>query len=347
MHNGYLPAKAWSSVFVGGGTPSMFINEYSPIMNLIRNHVTADCEITLESNVDDISAASLDGWRALGFNRLSLGVQSLHEKHLTFLTRKHSAAKAIDTVRLALRSFDTLNVDMIYGMPGHTPDEWHGELMTLIDLGVGHLSLYNLTYEKRTPLCKFMEKGRFIPMPEDAEAELYLRACELLAANGYHHDEVSNWALPTKSCRHNWLYWLDHPYLGIGAAAHSYLPGDSPFGVRFSYPQSATAFIAAMPPDGLSDLSAMIEASGGAIDERDLAAWVLETVGCSLRTSRGVDTRLICSKTHGGFKPNPLVSQGLADGRLYWRDKYLTLHVDQWFCESTWSLAVASSFPLT
>jgi oxygen-independent coproporphyrinogen-3 oxidase len=233
---------------------------------------------------------------------------------------------------------------MIFGMPEHKPEEWSRDLTELISLGIGHLSLYNLTYEKRTPLTKFLEKGRFVPLNEDAEAELYAQARDLLGNYKYIHEEVSNWALTSKSCRHNWLYWQDYPYLGVGAAAHSYLPNSETQGIRFSYPQSVAAFIKSTPKTISGLLANMILECGSTVDERDLEAWVLETVSCSLRTNRGVDTAYIYSKTSLQFKPTPLVSQALANGSLFWRGRHIVLDVGQWFCESSWSLAVASSF---
>jgi oxygen-independent coproporphyrinogen-3 oxidase len=198
-----------------------------------------NAEMTIEANPGSADSARLDGLCRLGFNRLSLGVQSFQDDELRLLGRVHSAGEAREAYRAARRAgFENVNLDLIYGLPGQALAAWQRTLTEAIALRPQHLSLYALTLEEGTPLAADVEGGR-LPAPDpDLAADMYLWAGEALAAAGYEHYEISNWALPGYRCRHNLVYWRNQPYLGLGAGAHSCLGG-----FRFAAVRDPRAYI--------------------------------------------------------------------------------------------------------
>lgn len=218
-----------ATVFFGGGTPSFLpLAETERIVAALRGsfRLAPAAEITVEANPGSADSARLDGLRRLGFNRLSLGVQSFRDDELRLLGRVHSVAEARQAYRAARRAgFENVNLDLIYGLPGQPLAAWQRTLTEAIALRPEHLSLYALTLEEGTPLAADVARGR-LPAPDpDLAADMYLWAGEALAAAGYQHYEISNWALPGYRCRHNLVYWHNQPYLGLGAGAHSCLGG--------------------------------------------------------------------------------------------------------------------------
>ncbi len=217
------------TVFFGGGTPSLTsLDDMRAISEAIRARyaVAPDAEWTLEANPSELSAEHLAGLRALGFNRLSIGVQSLHDDELRLLDRQHSAERAVETARAAREAgFENLNLDLIFGLIEQPLSRWRETLERAIVLGPEHLSCYALTVEPGTHLYYRVEKGE-LPEPDpDVAAEQYEWTRERLRAAGYEHYEISNWARPDKACRHNLVYWRAEPYLGVGAGAHSFFAG--------------------------------------------------------------------------------------------------------------------------
>jgi oxygen-independent coproporphyrinogen-3 oxidase len=247
-----------TSVFFGGGTPSFLpLAETKRIAAALRRsfRLAPNAEITVEGNPGSADSARLDGLRRLGFNRLSLGVQSFHDDELRLLGRVHSAAEARQAYRVAQRTgFENVNLDLIYGLPGQTLAAWQATLTEAITLRPEHLSLYALTLEEGMPLATDVARGR-LPTPDpDLAADMYLWAGEALASGGYEHYEISNWALPGYRCRHNLVYWRNQPYLGLGAGAHSCLGG-----FRFAAVHDPRAYIREVmatapepPSDGLA-----------------------------------------------------------------------------------------------
>jgi oxygen-independent coproporphyrinogen-3 oxidase len=218
-----------TTVFFGGGTPSFLpLAETERIVVALRHvfRLAQGAEITIEANPGSADSARLDSLRRLGFNRLSLGVQSFQDDELRLLGRVHSAAEAREAHRAARRAgFENVNLDLIYGLPGQSLAAWQRTLAEAVALRPEHLSLYALTLEEGTPLAVDVARGR-LPTPDpDLVADMYLWAGEALAAAGYEHYEISNWALPGHRCRHNLVYWHNQPYLGLGAGAHSCLGG--------------------------------------------------------------------------------------------------------------------------
>ncbi len=217
------------TVFLGGGTPSLLpLAEVERLMTALRQRfrLAADVEVSCEANPGTVDRPYLQGLRSLGVNRLSLGVQSFHDDELATLGRIHTAAEAreaYDTARQA--GFDNVNLDLIYGLPCQTMTAWQHTVREAMALRPDHLSLYALTVEEGTPLADDVARGRLPPPDADLAADMYLWAEDALAVAGYQHYEISNWALPDRQCRHNLAYWLNEPYLGLGAGAHSCFGG--------------------------------------------------------------------------------------------------------------------------
>ncbi|HRC62177.1 MAG TPA: radical SAM family heme chaperone HemW [Dehalococcoidia bacterium] len=217
------------SVFFGGGTPSLSsIEDLEAIVRGIRAHyaVAQDSEWTLEANPGELTLEHLRGLRAIGLNRLSIGVQSLHDDELQLLDRVHDAARAIEAVEAAREAgFDNLNLDLIFGLIGQPLERWQQTLRRAVALRPEHLSCYALTVEPGTALYYQVAKGQLEPPDPDVVADQYEWTRSFLAEQGYRHYELSNWALPGRECRHNLVYWHAEPYLGVGAGAHSFFAG--------------------------------------------------------------------------------------------------------------------------
>jgi oxygen-independent coproporphyrinogen-3 oxidase len=226
-----------ATVFFGGGTPSLLS---LPLLERVLEAAAGafvlgpGCEVTLEANPGTVDRDYLRGLRSLGVDRLSLGVQSLHDDDLRWLDRLHSAADAVTAYRWAREAgFRSVNLDLIFGLPGQPLERWQKTLEGALALGPDHLSLYALTVEEGTKLAADIARGWTPPPDEDAQAAMYEWSRERLAVAGYEHYEISNWARPGHRSRHNLTYWEGRPYLGVGAGAHSFLTaGDA--GLRFA-----------------------------------------------------------------------------------------------------------------
>lgn len=211
------------SVFFGGGTPSLFTPEaIAELIAMLRRHLpfAPDAEITMEANPGTFEQARFAGYRAAGVNRLSVGIQSFNDAHLQILGRIHSAGEAIAAVRAARElGFAHLNLDLMYGLPGQTPDEALADLAQAIALAPDHISHYQLTLEPNTPFAQ-----RPPVLPADEVIGRMERRCRThLARAGFRRYEVSAFARPGGACRHNLNYWTFGDYLGIGAGAHGKL----------------------------------------------------------------------------------------------------------------------------
>ena len=224
---GYRPAVA--TIFLGGGTPSMADPEaIARLLDAIRAAfpVREGCETTIEANPESLDEEKVDLWASAGINRISLGVQSLRDRHLSALGRPHDAARALAALACARRGpVATLSADFIYGLPGQSAREWREDLARIADLGVDHISAYLLETEKDTPLARRMAAGN-VPEPDPGEvADQWEATGVALEAAGYRRYEISNFARPGKECRHNLVYWTDRPFLGFGASSHGYWRG--------------------------------------------------------------------------------------------------------------------------
>jgi oxygen-independent coproporphyrinogen-3 oxidase len=224
-----VPNRAVSSIFLGGGTPSLMQPQtVAGILDTISEHWTVlpDVEITLEANPTSVEAARFAGYRAAGVNRVSLGVQSLDDAVLKELGRMHTAQEALDAVAIARKSFDRYSFDLIYARPRQTPQQWEAELKRAIAQAAEHLSLYQLTIEPDTPFATLHKAGKLITPDDDTARALYDLTQEICARAGLPAYEVSNHARPGAECRHNLVYWRAHEYAGIGPGAHGRLDVD-------------------------------------------------------------------------------------------------------------------------
>lgn len=217
------------TIFFGGGTPSLLsVPQVQRILNACRAHFAIDegAEVTLEANPGTLGEAQLAGLRAAGVNRLSMGAQSFDAALLRALGRIHSPEQITQAVAYARAvGFTSINLDFMFGLPGQTMRHWQETLDQALALRPEHLSLYSLIIEEGTPFYNWTAEGRITPLDEDVCADMYEYAQERLAAAGYEQYEISNWALPGHQCQHNLTYWLNLPYLGLGAGAASSFGG--------------------------------------------------------------------------------------------------------------------------
>jgi oxygen-independent coproporphyrinogen-3 oxidase len=234
------------TIFFGGGTPSLLTpKQFEQILQAVHDHFDlSDPETSLEANPGTVTPASLRELRAIGFNRISFGIQSAHPEELRQLERIHDFFDVTQSVKWARQAgFENLNLDLIFGLPEQTLSRWQDSLRRAVDLAPEHLSLYALTVEHGTPFGRWAARG-LMPMPDpDLAADMYEWAGEYLEAHGYLQYEISNWArskdesgrmkdeisVPSFACKHNLQYWRNQPYLGFGAGAHSCATG-----VRYS-----------------------------------------------------------------------------------------------------------------
>jgi len=222
----YLKNERINSIYFGGGTPSILNqNELHLLLNEAKRTYEVDesAEITLEANPDDISLESLQQWKNAGINRLSIGIQSFKETDLNWMNRAHNAFEAENCVALAKSvGFENLSVDLIYGLPGLTNEEWEKHIIKVIAMGVTHISAYCLTVEEKTVLNSLVKNGSIVPANEETQSEQFLILVKVLAENGFEQYEVSNFCKPTHEALHNSNYWKSEPYLGVGPSAHSF-----------------------------------------------------------------------------------------------------------------------------
>lgn len=220
------PGRIVDSIFIGGGTPSLMQPQtVAAILDAIAAHwsVARDAEVTLEANPTSVEATRFAGYRAAGVNRVSLGVQSLHDEDLKALGRLHSAKEALAAVEIAARNFERFSFDLIYARPGQSPSAWRAELEEALRRAGGHLSLYQLTIEPDTMFERLYNAGKLaMPDMETARA-LWDVTQETMERAGMPAYEVSNHASPGQESRHNLVYWRYGEYAGVGPGAHGRL----------------------------------------------------------------------------------------------------------------------------
>jgi len=289
----YAAGQRVRSVFFGGGTPSLLsVQQFDDLMRVIRSNFVLDAsaEVTIEANPGTVDGGYLTAIRALGINRISFGVQSLDDADLTLLGRIHTAAEARDAVRFAREAgFANINLDIIYGIPGQTIDQWRDMINGIISLAPQHLSLYPLTLEGDEPLYNAIARGEVDALDADATADQYELAEKILKSHGYNHYEISNWSLAGHECQHNMVYWLGGDYLGVGVAAHSYMDGR-----RYANTPDLDKYLA-FSGNQRTNICEMEERIGPEIE-------LAEAVILGLRLTRGVDV----SDIKGRFNVNLL-----------------------------------------
>ncbi len=225
LRRNYINEKV-ATLYFGGGTPSLLKIEdlILKIENLRRLFmVDEDAEIILEANPDDITIEKLNGWKACGINRLSIGVQSFFDEDLLWMNRVHNAAQALNCIELAQQEgFNNISIDLIYGTPGLSDERLRQNVKTAISLGIPHLSCYALTIEKGTALEKMIRNNKSKNIDADRQSRQFELLMQWISEAGYEHYEISNFAKPGFRSKHNSSYWQGKSYLGLGPSAHSY-----------------------------------------------------------------------------------------------------------------------------
>ena len=214
------------TIYLGGGTPSQLtIHQLRQIFDAlyIYNKVEKDTEVTIEVNPDDITEEYAKALTTLPVNRISMGIQTFDDQRLHFLRRRHTSDQAVNAVKtLRHAGFQNISIDLMYGFPDETLEEWMSDLSQAIALNVEHISTYCLMIEEDTPLYRQFQQGHIVEPDEELERQMYEVLIDQLQAAGYEHYEISNFARTGYRSRHNSSYWTGIPYIGIGAAAHSY-----------------------------------------------------------------------------------------------------------------------------
>jgi oxygen-independent coproporphyrinogen-3 oxidase len=223
------------TLFLGGGTPTHLSSaELQRLFRQLRErfHLAADYEFSIEANPLDLTDEKLGVLRDAGVNRISLGVQAFEDATLQCLERDHQAAEIETIVRRTQRFIPRVSLDLIFGVPGQTLEQWRTALRRAVNLGVGHISTYGLTIEKGTAFYTRQHRGEFVATPEELECEMYAAAMDDLAATGFEHYEISNFAQPNQRCRHNMVYWEGREYLAYGPGAARYIDGRREMNLR-------------------------------------------------------------------------------------------------------------------
>ena len=225
----YLLNEPVQTIYFGGGTPSLLTTtDCEKIMNAIYRNFTisTNVECTIEANPDDINSEKLKGWKGAGVNRLSIGVQSFQEKELQWMNRAHNAEQSIQCIELSRQNgFENFSIDLIYGSPLLTDDQWKENVSKALSFQIPHLSCYALTVEEKTPLYKNIMTNSVRDVNTDQQANQFLLLMQWMRENGYEHYEVSNFARPGHRCRHNEAYWTGLPYFAAGPGAARYIAG--------------------------------------------------------------------------------------------------------------------------
>ena len=274
--------RALTSIHFGGGTPSLLRRQN--LAKCIDQALTLwtpakDMEIAIEANPNDITKQSLLGWRKMGVERLSIGVQSFNDKALRLLGRDHDGAQAQQALNMALEAIPRVSADLIYGWAGQTAKDWHDDLATVLGIGLSHISTYQLTIEPGTAFGRAQKRGHEKAVHTDKSADLFEQAIHMLRKAGFDHYEISNFAKTAQArSRHNLLYWQGGDYAGIGPGAHG----------RMTNKGGRIATIAAYKPADY--IHAVQQKNHGLIERETLdpQAWGDEYVLMGLRIQEGI-----------------------------------------------------------
>jgi len=224
LRKDYLQQKI-NTIYLGGGTPSLLaIRDLRCAIDTLKTFFTIDeeAEITLEANPDDISEEKLIGWRAAGINRLSIGIQSFFDDDLQWMNRAHNKQQALESLGSAVKYFNNITIDLIYGSPTLSDEHWKENVETALALNIPHLSCYALTVEPKTALAKMISLHKKEGTDTDKQAMHFELLMQWLKEAGYEHYEISNFAKPGFRSKHNSSYWRGDHYLGLGPSAHSF-----------------------------------------------------------------------------------------------------------------------------
>lgn len=216
------------TIYFGGGTPSVLLLEEINLLleAVFKNYKVSEApEITLEANPDDLTEAKILELSQSKINRLSIGIQSFFDAHLTLMNRAHNSQEAKQCLEIATQYFDNITIDLIYGIPDMTMEQWKLNLETIFSFGIPHISSYALTVEPKTALEKFIRQGTFKDVSEEESLAHFNELVSATEKQGFVHYEISNFGKPDYFSKHNTSYWKDAAYLGIGPSAHSYQKG--------------------------------------------------------------------------------------------------------------------------
>ncbi len=224
------------TLYFGGGTPSVLnLDEWAKLFSFFRQYTDISTveEITVEVNPDDVTVDYLEGLHQLGVNRVSMGIQSFVDGHLRKMNRRHNAYQAMQAIDSMKKSpIKNLSIDLIYGLPYMTNEEWERNVQLAIDADVQHISAYHLTIEKGTPYYDLLKKGKLKEIPEEQSSDQFDFLRQKLEDAGFENYEISNFSKPGYNSMHNSNYWTGEPYLGLGPSAHSYWDNSRRWNVR-------------------------------------------------------------------------------------------------------------------
>lgn len=243
------------TIYIGGGTPSLLdAADFSYLAGLLRRvpaigNGDLPTEFTIEVNPDDVEPERIKAWADAGVNRVSMGVQSFVDSELKAIGRRHDAATATAAYRLLSRTFRNISLDLMFGLPGQTPESWQRSLDACIALRPAHISAYSLMYEERTLLTRMLAEGRLQPASETDSETMYGQLLRTTSAAGYERYEISNFALPGCRSVHNSSYWQGKPYIGLGPGASGY-DGDC---VRYTNLPDIKGYMAALEAEPGAD----------------------------------------------------------------------------------------------
>ena len=216
------------TIYLGGGTPSQLSNEhllriFTMLKETYGDLFTKNMEIAMECNPDDVTPDYCKTLGKLPVNRVSMGAQTFSDQRLQFLRRRHNTAEVKEAVSLLRNTgIENISIDLMFGFPKENIEDWKYDILQALQLGVEHISAYSLMYEEGTPLYKMLEQGKIEEIDEELSRNMYDTLVDMLTISGYEHYEISNFAKPGYRSRHNSSYWNETPYIGLGAAAHSY-----------------------------------------------------------------------------------------------------------------------------
>ncbi|MEQ6118553.1 radical SAM family heme chaperone HemW [Reichenbachiella sp. MALMAid0571] len=236
LQKSYLSGEPIKTIYFGGGTPSLLSSyELEKILNTITENfsVSKNPEVTLEANPDDLSEENLYTFKSRGINRLSIGIQSFNDNFLHLFNRAHTSQMATKAVSKAKNvGFDNISVDLIFGVPNQTLQQFQKDLEKIIALDTQHISIYGLTIEENTTFGKWKKTNKIQPIDEEVAASQFELIMDVLASSGFHQYEISNFSKPGFESQHNSSYWKGEQYLGLGPGAHSFNGNSRQFNIR-------------------------------------------------------------------------------------------------------------------
>ena len=293
----YDPLTKIDTIYIGGGSPtSLGADQLLRLVGEIKTCFPKPVEFTIEANPAQLSAAILSNLYKAGVNRLSIGAQSFNQQELTFLGRSHCVDEITEAFGLARQAgFHNISLDLIFAIPGSTLESWRRSLLSAIELGPEHISVYSLTYEHQTPLQRDFEAGLIKKIDEETDRQMYLTAIETLEQAGFEQYEISNFSKKGFQCRHNLRYWSNIPYIGLGPAAGSYWKGQRTLNIA-----------------DINQYISRIENGDSPVAECEtpsLLEIACETAVLNLRTIEGIDLKKF--KVHPGFDTEKLFAEAI------------------------------------